>query len=190
MERSGRPHSKLHWRPGISADIPTLVSVSRHLKVPFLTSIFINVIIGKLKCQTTGFWCKYLIYNFKNFTISYFAAMHASISVAKYSYTCSTFQINCLSYSLLVCFNFSKFSLGEWTSPAYKYVDPFAKSKCTSTVEQLMRTPKPPEGGYQPAPPVEIRGARPMSADSKEAARREFRWVDFPRLFVISTGGC
>lgn len=65
----------------------------------------------------------------------------------------------------------------EWTSPVYKYVDPFAKSKCTSTVEQLMRTPKPPEGGYQPAPPVEIRGTRPMSADSKEAARREFRRV-------------
>ncbi|XP_048769410.2 trichohyalin-like isoform X2 [Ostrea edulis] len=65
----------------------------------------------------------------------------------------------------------------EWTTPVYTYVDPFAKSKCTSTVEQLMRTPKPPEGGYQPAPPVEIRGTRPVSADSKEAARREYRRV-------------
>ncbi|XP_022289084.2 uncharacterized protein LOC111101086 isoform X2 [Crassostrea virginica] len=63
----------------------------------------------------------------------------------------------------------------EWTTPVYKYVDPFAKNKCTSTVEQLMRTPKPPEGGYQPAPPPEIRGTRPMSADMKEAARREYR---------------
>lgn len=71
------------------------------------------------------------------------------------------------------------FLIGEWTTPVYKYVDPFAKSKCTSTVEQLMRTPKPPEGGYQPAPPPEIRGTRPMSADMKEAARREYRFDFF-----------
>lgn len=81
------------------------------------------------------------------------------------------------------------FLIGEWTTPVYKYVDPFAKSKCTSTVEQLMRTPKPPEGGYQPAPPPEIRGTRPMSADMKEAARREYRF-DFCYCLFFQISFC
>lgn len=61
----------------------------------------------------------------------------------------------------------------EWTSPVYKFVDPFARYNKSGTVESCLK-PHPPSApaertNYRPTPP------RPMSADTKEALRKEFK---------------
>lgn len=76
--------------------------------------------------------------------------------------------------SLEYPFHFSQplFCTGEWTSPVYKFVDPFAKHDYSNSVEKLLRAPsapptKPEKVPYQPV--------RPMSADTKESMRRDFK---------------
>ena len=72
-------------------------------------------------------------------------------------------------------FNYYVYPLtGEWTSPVYRFVDPMAKHDYSNSVEKLMRMPsapltKPEKVVYQPV--------RPMSADTKESMRRDFKYV-------------
>ncbi|KAL3882965.1 hypothetical protein ACJMK2_029266 [Sinanodonta woodiana] len=62
----------------------------------------------------------------------------------------------------------------EWTSPVYKYVDPYAKHDYSNSVELLLK-PKPPE---KQSVAVETRPTlRPtqVTDEEKQAARREYR---------------
>ncbi|XP_069103634.1 uncharacterized protein [Argopecten irradians] len=62
----------------------------------------------------------------------------------------------------------------EWTNSAFKYVDPYAKHSHTSCVETLLK-PKFQNGMFPPHRPSQPQVTRTMSADTKEAARRDFR---------------
>ena len=64
---------------------------------------------------------------------------------------------------------------GEWTSPVYKYVDPMAKADYSDSVDKLMKTPQPP-AQLPDRPLLRPPPQRPMSADAKEAARKEFKY--------------
>ena len=74
------------------------------------------------------------------------------------------------------------FSVGEWTSPVYKFVDPMAKHDYSDSVEKLIKAPQPP-AQLPDRPPAQLPDRpllrpppqRPMSADAKEAARNEFK---------------
>lgn len=67
----------------------------------------------------------------------------------------------------------------EWTSPMYKYVDPFAKHDYSTSVEMLLKTPKPPSGSkhrYEGGEEVSrVVGSRQMTDEAKEEARRDFK---------------
>ncbi|XP_052811445.1 uncharacterized protein LOC128239049 isoform X2 [Mya arenaria] len=62
----------------------------------------------------------------------------------------------------------------EWTSPVYNYVDPFARHDYSNSVEKCLRAPTaptaPPPRDCNKRVPV-----RPMSADTKESLRRDFK---------------
>ncbi|XP_052286789.1 uncharacterized protein LOC127882276 isoform X1 [Dreissena polymorpha] len=64
--------------------------------------------------------------------------------------------------------------IAEWTSPVYRYVDPFAKHNYTDSVEKCLKPPTAP-------PPRQVGVAtrpthtRPMSADTKAALRQDFK---------------
>lgn len=62
----------------------------------------------------------------------------------------------------------------EWTSPVYKFVDPLAKHDYTDSVDKLMRVPSAPPARQDKAVPRPI-PHRPMSADTKEQLRRDFK---------------
>ncbi|XP_060072510.1 uncharacterized protein LOC132552362 [Ylistrum balloti] len=62
----------------------------------------------------------------------------------------------------------------EWANSAFKYVDPYAKHCHASNVEMLMK-PKYQNAMFPPHRPSQPQVTRSMSADAKEAARREFR---------------
>lgn len=62
----------------------------------------------------------------------------------------------------------------EWTSPVYKFVDPMAKHNYTDSVEMLMRVPSAPPARQDKAVPRH-QPHRPMSADTKEQLRRDFK---------------
>ena len=66
------------------------------------------------------------------------------------------------------------FSVGEWTSPVYKFVDPMAKHDYSDSVEKLIKAPQPP-AQLPDRPLLRPPPQRPMSADAKEAARNEFK---------------
>ncbi|XP_045195109.2 uncharacterized protein LOC123550788 isoform X3 [Mercenaria mercenaria] len=64
--------------------------------------------------------------------------------------------------------------INEWTSPVYKFVDPMAKHDYTDSVEKLMRVPSAPLTRQDKAIPRPI-PHRPMSADTKEQLRKDFK---------------
>ncbi|KAK7500063.1 hypothetical protein BaRGS_00008610 [Batillaria attramentaria] len=65
----------------------------------------------------------------------------------------------------------------EWTSPAFKYVDTFAKHDYSNSVEECLRTPHPPQARPAESQDFNYRvpHTRPPTEDEKAEKRREYR---------------
>ncbi|XP_076444916.1 uncharacterized protein LOC143282915 isoform X2 [Babylonia areolata] len=63
----------------------------------------------------------------------------------------------------------------EWTSPAFKYVDTFAKHDYSNSVEECLKPTQPPASGEPVTGSFQVRVPQPPTEEEKVDARRAYR---------------